>query len=91
MSTARLITIFSLFSKFLTLADTFYAVTSRKAAEIELYGFLSVWSYQGQGLCEKLPMIGRPEELNLSSFSRNDGRKCVSKREELGEETENGY
>ena len=37
---------------------------------------------------EKLPKLGKPQELNLSSFSRRDDRKCVSKREELGEETE---
>ena len=56
----------------------------------DFYGFLSVGSYQVQGLYKKLPILGRPSELNLSSFSRSDGRKYVSKREKLGEETENG-
>ena len=54
------------------------------------FEFLSVESYQGQGLCVKLPKLGRPQELTPNTFSRSDGRKCVSKHEELGEEIDNG-
>ena len=36
----------------------------------------------------KITKAWQPQELNLSSFLRRDDRKCVSKREELGEETE---
>ena len=63
----------------------------QRSPDLTPIGVLSVGSYQGQGLCEKLPKLGRAHEFNFNSLSRNDGRKWVSKREELEEETENGY